>query len=252
MHLRRDHSITVSCRSQHVGLIRWGLMGWLGLMIIMGVTPLVEAGMVGYPGVRLKPLQFRLGLTGDSFRTHFSGTEESEATTGRALVRVTMGLTKWSEIFAQVGQAEFNIDAFDFGGNFGLLYGGGARIRLLRTAYGQVGLTGQYLRFESDDKSSAGVKAEGEWEEFEIGLGIGTRQVSAFQFYGGVTYHNTNVTLKREPLRLKLSEDIPMRVFLGLHIYPLKDFPRGEFVVNFEARLVGETPQFTLGLQYQF
>jgi hypothetical protein len=51
---------------------------------------------------------------------------------------------------------------------------------------------------------------------------------------------------------MNLQSDIPARIFLGVHIYPLIDFPGGEFVVNVEARFVGEIPQVTLGLQYSF
>jgi hypothetical protein len=39
---------------------------------------------------------------------------------------------------------------------------------------------------------------------------------------------------------------------VGVHIYPLTDFPGGQFVVNLEARFIGEIPQVTLGLQYAF
>jgi hypothetical protein len=41
-------------------------------------------------------------------------------------------------------------------------------------------------------------------------------------------------------------------MFLGVNIYPLTDFPGGEFAVNLEARFIGEIPQVTLGLQYSF
>jgi hypothetical protein len=86
----------------------------------------------------------------------------------------------------------------------------------------------------------------------DVALGVGTKRFGAFQFYGGVAYHENEVTLKLPNSRIELDADIPARVFLGLHIYPLRDFPGGELVVNFEVRLVSETPQFTMGLQYQF
>ena len=49
-----------------------------------------------------------------------------------------------------------------------------------------------------------------------------------------------------------LETDIPFRLLLGTHIFPLFDVPSGQFLVNIEARLIGETPQFTLGVQYAF
>jgi hypothetical protein len=158
----------------------------------------------------------------------------------------------WIELYARAGLAEFNLDNADFQGDFGFAYGGGVRLRAWELPFARIGLLGQYLRFTSDDANSVGRAVDGEWEEFDMGLGIGTRQIGAFQFYGGVTYHETNVTLESSDGRLTLDQDIPILAFIGFHIIPLIDFPRGEFRVNVEARLVGETPQFTLGLQYQF
>jgi hypothetical protein len=211
----------------------------------------VEAGAIGFPAPRLEPWHFRFGILGDSFKTELKNGGDAEATTGRALVRLSLGLTDWSEIFAQIGVAEFNLDEAVFRGGFGLAYGGGARFRLWRFPYGQFGLTGQYLRFTSDG-DSAGDPTDGEWEEFDVAFGVGTKQFGFFQFYGGVAYHEDKVTLKVPNSPIELDSDIPVRVFLGLHIYPLRDFPGGEVVINFEARLLSETPQFTMGLQYQF
>jgi hypothetical protein len=164
---------------------------------------------------------------------------------------MAVGLTEWSEIFVQMGLAEFNLDEAAFRGEFGVAYGGGARFRLWRFPYGQFGLTAQYLRFTSDGES-AGDSVDGEWEEFDVALGVGTRRFGVLQFYGGVAYHENEVTLKLPNSRIELDADIPARLFLGLHVYPLRDFPGGELVVNYEIRLVGETPQFTMGLQYRF
>ena len=109
------------------------------------------------------------------------------------------------------------------------------------------------MRFSSEDDDSAGIRIEGDWEEFDVALGIGTRRFGAFQFYGGGAYHQADITLDPETgPRRTLETEIPARLFLGVHIYPLADFPGGEFVVAIEARFIGETPQFTLGLQYQF
>ncbi len=155
-------------------------------------------------------------------------------------------------MYARAGLAEFNVDNADFKGDFGFAYGGGVRLRVWDLPFVQVGLLGQYFRFTSEDSNSAGRVVEGEWESYDIGLGLGTRQIGAFQFYGGITYHEVDVSLTASDSRLTLEQDIPILGFVGLHIIPLTDFPRGEFLVNVEARFVGETPQFTLGLQYQF
>ncbi|MDH3598304.1 MAG: hypothetical protein OEU26_01550 [Candidatus Tectomicrobia bacterium] len=231
--------------------VRWLLCSVACLIVYANLAAPVQAGVIGFPAPRLEPWHFRFGILGDSFKTDLKNGADAEATSGRALVRIALGLTAWSEIFAQIGVAEFNLDEAVFSGDFGLAYGGGVRFRLWRFPYGQVGLTAQYLRFTSDG-DSVGDPADGEWEEFDVALGVGTKPFGAFQFYGGVAYHENEVTLQLPNSRIELDADIPARIFLGLHIYPLRDFPGGEVVVNFEARLVGETPQFTMGLQYQF
>jgi len=231
--------------------VRWLLCSLVCLVVYANLATPVQAGMIGFPAPRLKPWQFRFGILGDSFKADLKNGGDAEATTGRALVQLALGITEWSEIFVQLGLAEFNLDAAAFRGDFGFAYGGGVRFRLWRFPYGEFGLTAQYLRFTSDG-DSAGDPADGEWEEADIALGVGTKRFGAFQFYGGVAYHENQVTLTLPDDRIDLDADIPARLFLGLHIYPLRDFPGGELVVNFEARLVGETPQFTMGLQYQF
>jgi hypothetical protein len=231
--------------------VRWLLCGLACLVVYANLSTPVQAGVIGFPAPRLKPWQFRLGIVGDSFKADLKNGEDADATTGRVLVQIALGLTPWSELFVQAGVAEFNLDAAAFNGNFGFAYGGGARFRLWRFPQGQFGLMAQYLRFTSDG-DSAGDPADGEWEEMDVALGVGTKRFGAFQFYGGAAYHTDKVTLTLTDTRTDLNAKIPARVFLGLHIYPLRDFPGGEMVVNFEARLVGETPQFTLGVQYQF
>ncbi len=226
--------------------------GWLCLILLLWTVASAQAGYIGFPVARQPNWQPRLEVTGDSFKIDLEGDGNAEATTGRALATVSFGLTPWMELFARVGLAEFNIANADFKGDFGWAYGGGVRFRVWELPFFQVGLTGQYLRFTSDDGNSAGLKVDGEWEAFDIGVGVGTRRVSAFQFYGGVTYHQADITLTSTANRFNLEQETPVLAFVGVHIFPLVDFPRGEFLVNVEARFVGETPQFTLGVQYQF
>jgi len=215
------------------------------------VTP-ATAGMLGYPVPRLRPLHARIELGGDSFQETLDGLDNAKATSGRGLLTVAFGPTDWSEIYARVGMAEFNVRSTEFNGDFGFAYGGGARLRLFRLSWGSVGLIGQYLRFQSDDTNNP--NRDGTWEEVDIGLGLGSRRFGAFQFYGGGVYHNADITIhdKSTGIQTDLKSDIPGRIFLGVNIYPLVDFPGGEFVVNVEVRFVGETPQVTLGLQYSF
>jgi hypothetical protein len=215
------------------------------------VTP-AAAGMLGYPVPRLRPLHARIELGGDSFQETLDGLDNAKATSGRGLLTVAFGPTDWSEIYARVGMAEFNVRNTEFNGDFGFAYGGGARLRLFRLSWGSVGLIGQYLRFQSDDTNNP--NRDGTWEEVDIGLGLGSRRFGAFQFYGGGVYHNADITIhdKSTGIRTNLKSEIPGRIFLGTNIYPLVDFPGGEFVVNVEVRFVGETPQVTLGLQYSF
>jgi hypothetical protein len=208
--------------------------------------------MLGYPVPRLRPLHARIELAGDSFQETLDSLDNARATSGRGLLTVAFGLTSWSEIYARFGMAEFNVRRAEFNGDFDFAYGGGARLRLLQRSWGSVGLIGQYLRFDSDDNNNP--NRDGTWEEIDIGLGLGSRRFGAFQFYGGGVYHHTDITIRDKSLgtRTKLESEIPGRIFLGAHIYPLVDFPGGEFVVNVEVRFVGEIPQVTLGLQYSF
>ena len=92
------------------------------------------------------------------------------------------------------------------------------------------------------------------WEEFDAALGVGTRRFETFQLYGGVAYHQSTVTLTggEGVLASDFGSAVPVRGFAGVNFYPLVDFPARQFVVNVEARFIGETPQFTLGLQYSF
>ena len=230
----------------------------VSIWVLSDSASVALAGAIGYPAARQERLlQVRLELTGDSFREDM----EAEATgrefktgTGRGLVTVVAGLTDWSEIYARFGGGEFEIVGTGFNGSFGLAYGGGLRLRLLRFGWGVVGVTGQYLRFSSDDDDAGGVEAEGLWEEFDAALGIGTRRFETFQLYGGVAYHQSTVTLSggEGVLASGFESAIPVRGFAGVNFYPLVDFPARQFVVNVEARFIGETPQITLGLQYLF
>ncbi|MBM3224698.1 MAG: porin family protein [Candidatus Tectomicrobia bacterium] len=234
------------------GRIRWwcavALFGWL----FYGLALHAVAGTIGYPVPRLKPLHARVELVGDSFQENLQGLNDPRATTGRGLLTAAFAPTDWSEIYGRFGMGEFNVRRAGFNGDFGFAYGGGARLRLFQLSWGSGGITGQYLRFQSDDNNNP--NREGTWEEVDIALGVGSRRFGAFQFYGGGAYHYTDVTLKdtRARTRTRLESKIPGRLFVGVHIYPLVDFPGGEFVVNVEARFLGETPQVTLGLQYSF
>jgi hypothetical protein len=224
--------------------------------------------MIGFPAPRQKAKHFRFELAGDSFKEELQNNEDVAASSGRALVTVAFGLTDWMEAFGRVGLAEFNLDRDLFGevllaefgidvagfkGDFGLAYGGGLRLRLLSLPLGDIGVTGQYLRFTSEDNIAA-IKFEGEWEEVDLVVGIGTRRTGAFQFYFGGVYHRSEVHLKVPAIvgQTTLESKIPFRLLLGAHIYPLLDDPSGKLVVMVEARLIGETPQFTLGVQYAF
>jgi len=210
------------------------------------------AGMLGYPVPRLRPLHARIELAGDSFRETMDALDNAKATSGRGLLTVAFGPTDWSEIYARFGMAQFDVQNTEFNGDFGFAYGGGARVRLFQFSWGSGALIGQYLRFQSDDNNNP--NRDGTWEEVDVGFGVGSRRFGAFQFYGGGVYHNADITIRDKSLgtRTNLKSDIPARIFLGVHIYPLIDFPGGEFVVNVEARFVGEIPQVTLGLQYSF
>ena len=219
-----------------------------------GMAIIAQAGTIGFPAARQQPLHFRFELVGDSFKEDITGDGEGEANTGRGLVTVAFGLTSWSEVYVRVGAAEFNVDEALFNGDFGVAYGGGIRFRLFRTAWGDFGLTGQYLRFTSNDNNSAGIEVEGEWQEFDAAVGFGSRRLGVFQFYGGVAFHRAEMILRATTTgrETDLETNIPVRGFVGVHIYPLADFPLGQFLINVEVRFIGEIPQFTLGAQYVF
>jgi hypothetical protein len=212
------------------------------------------AGMLGSPVPRQQAFHFRFELAGDSFKEQLQNSGDAEATSGRGLVSVVFGLTNWSEIYVRAGLAEFNVDEALFRGDYGFAYGGGVRLRLLPLPFGSIGLAGQYLRFTSDDDNSVGDLVEGEWEEIDLAVGMMTRRFGPFEFYFGGAYHQSEITLDRIPTgtRTTLETEIPFRIFFGAHFYPLGDFPSGKFVVTVEARVIGETPQFTLGVQYAF
>lgn len=232
------------------GLLCFSLALWCCLLHALATT--AAAGMLGYPVPRQRHLHLRFELAGDSFQETLNGLDNAKATSGRGLVTTVLGLTDWSEIYARFGMAEFNLRRVAFDGDFGLAYGGGARLRLFRLSWGSGGLMGQYMRFENDDNNN--VSRNGTWQEVDVALGLGSRRFGAFQFYGGGAYHQTDLTIRDTSLgtRTNFKSKIPARLFVGVHIYPLTDFPGGEFVVNLEARVIGEIPQVTLGLQYAF
>ena len=222
-------------------------------------APVALAGMIGYPAARQERLlQVRLELAGDSFREDVEAkgitAGEYKVGTGRGLATVVAGLTDWSEIYARFGGGEFGIEGTGFNGSFGLAYGGGLRLRLLRFGWGAVGVTGQYLRISSNDEGAGPSEVEGVWEEFEAALGVGTRRLETFQLYGGVAYHLARIEFSdgQGVLESEFESAMPVRGFVGVNFYPLVDFPAGQFVVNVEARFIGETPQFSFGLQYSF
>lgn len=230
-------------------------LSFLTLMLVQcGFATSTLAGTIGFPAPRQQPLHLRFELVGESFKEDLNrDIGNAEATTGRALVSVALGLTAWSEVYARAGVAEFNVTEELFQGDFGFAYGGGLRIRLLKFPFGLLGISGQYLRFTSEDPNSVGIRVDATWEEFDVALGLGTRRFGAFQLYTGGLYHKTDITLDPQTgPNSNLDEKTPFRLFFGVNIYPLADFPRGEFLVTVEARFIGETPQFTLGVQYQF
>ena len=230
---------------------------WSGLLLLLlgiGWPHIVQAGMVGFPVARQEFLRLRVELAGDSFREELDGNRDPEATTGRVLASLAVGLASWIELYGRIGLGEFNIRRLGFNGDWRLAYGGGLRLRLAKFPIGSIGLAGQYLRFTSDDTNSAGESLDGEWEEIDAVLGFGTKQFGAFQFYFGAIYHRSDVTVEndRSNVRDTFDEDIPYRLVFGINLFPLLDFPRNEFLVNVEARVIGETPQVTLGVQYVF
>lgn len=212
-----------------------------------------QAGTIGFPVASLPQWHFRFELLGDSFKEKLQNGTDVEAETGRALATAAFALTNWSEIYARFGMAEFQVKEDLFNGNFGFAYGGGIRLRVFSFPLGTLGVTAQYLRFTSDDSDSAGVPRDGEWEEFDVAAGIGTKRFGVFQFYAGGVFHHSDVVIDGggSP-RVSLEPEIPFRLLLGANIYPIADFPGGDFIVNFEARVIGEIPQFTIGVQYVF
>ena len=241
------------------GCVRLVLSVVVSIWVLSDSAPVALAGVIGYPAARQERLlQVRLELAGDSFRQDMEAkgvtTGEYKVGTGRGLATVVAGLTDWSEIYARFGGGEFKIEGTNFNGSFGLAYGGGLRLRLLRFGWGAVGVAGQYLRFSSNDDDAGGAEIEGLWEEFDAALGVGTRRFETFQLYGGVVYHQSTITLSggEGVLESDFESAMPVRGFAGVNFYPLVDFPARQFVVNVEARFIGETPQFTLGLQYSF
>ncbi len=234
-------------------LRQWFFSGCVALALGWVVTP-VQAGTVGFPAARLQARHFRFELVGDSFKEDLKNSVDAEVETGRALVTVAFGLTDWSEIFARGGMAEFKVDEDLFNGGFGLAFGGGVRLRLFSFTLGTFGLSAQYLRFTSNDDDSVGEARDGEWQEIDLTLGVGTRRFGAFQFYAGGVFHHSDVTIDSDgpSAQVDLETQTPFRLLLGVHIYPLVDFPGGDFLINVEARFIGEIPQFTLGVQYAF
>ena len=240
----------------------------VGLRLVLGVivsiwvlcdaAPAALAGTIGYPAARQdRSLQFRVEVAGDGFRELMEPAGvatggEYKVGTGRALLTIASGVTEWSEIYARFGTAEFYIEGTDFNGSYGTAYGGGVRLRLLRFGWGVVGLTGQYLQFSSTDDEPSEIEAS--WEEFDVALGAGSRRFGTFQLYAGAAYHLSRIDLSGGDgvLESDFESVIPVRGFAGLNFYPLVDFPAGHFVVNVEARFIGETPLFTFGLQYSF
>jgi hypothetical protein len=185
--------------------------------VLLGTAPASLAGTIGFPAPRQKPLHLRFELVGDSFKEDITGDADGEANSGRGLVTVALGLTDWSEIYGRIGVGEFNIDEALFNGNFGFAYGGGVRVRLFKLPWADVGITGQYLRFSA-------------------------------------AYHRSEITLTTAGSgeQTDFESDLPVRAFVGAHIYPLGDFPLGKFLINLEVRFIGEIPQVTLGVQYAF
>jgi hypothetical protein len=233
-------------------LKQWLRFSGLLLALLLAAWDMpARAGMLGFPVPRQQPWHVRFELAGDSF---IEDLESGDASTGRALATIALGLTSWSEIYARLGVAEFNFREEFFGGDFGFAYGGGIRLKLLPLPFGTLGAAGQYLRFTSNDNSSAGARVDGEWEEVDVALGVGTRRFGGFEFFGGGAYHHSEMTLKFHDTgrQRTLESDTPIRLFLGAYFYPLIDDPSGKLAVMYEIRFVGETPQFTLGVQYAF
>lgn len=230
------------------------LWGWLLVLVVSGALSPVGAGVLGYPAARLQPWHFRLEVAGDSFEENLQDGGSPRARTGRALVTLAFGLTSWSEIYARVGGAEFSIDDRLFNGEFGPAFGGGVRFRLLSFPVGVIGISGQYLFFMSNDDNSAGEPVDGKWQEAEAMIGFGTKRFGHFQFYTGAAFHYSDVRLENQVTGVdeSLKTDQPLRLVVGVNLYPLLDFPGGDFVINVEVRFVGEIPRFTVGAQYAF
>jgi hypothetical protein len=146
------------------------------------------AGNIDIPTANLKRGSFSVGLEANiSGRDVDYSNKVINENAHTYLVKGSYGLLDRVNLFGKLGAGSIN-DNTGFEGHLGLAYGGGVKLHLYQ--YEDVfllGLTGQYLRFTSQEDNVSGVNGltvKSTWNEYDIALGASTL-ISVANFYAG-------------------------------------------------------------------
>ena len=182
-------SVTPEIAVDGTGKIHKGLLLTVSLFTLLLVFPAIAiAGNIDIPTATLKKGSFSVGLELDiSGRDVKYSDKEINENTRTYLVKGSYGLLDRVNLFGTLGGGSIHDDT-GFEGDPGLAYGGGIKVHLYQ--YEDVfllGLTGQFLRFTSQENNVSGVNGltlKSTWNEYDLALGASTT-LSVSNFYGG-------------------------------------------------------------------
>jgi hypothetical protein len=230
-------------------IIYKGLLLTVSLFIIFFVfSAIAMAGNIDIPTPTLKKGSFGLGLELDiSGRDVKFSNEKINENSRRYLVKGSYGLLDRVNLYGTLGAGSINDDT-GFEGNPGLAYGGGVKLRLYEYEDIVFGLTGQFLRFTSQENDVAGINGltfKSTWNEYELALGASTK-ITISNFYGGVLLSTVDGELETSTQKAHFKESHPLGIFLGGDAELMEQLRLG-----MEVRLIDETA-FSVKLSYAF
>jgi len=221
--------------------------------LLLGFPLTALAGNIDNPTASLKKGSFAVGLELDlSSRDVKFSDKEIEERTRRYLMRGSYGLLDWINLYGTVGAASVR-DNTGFKGDPRLAFGGGVKLRLYEFEDFILGLTGQFLRFTSQENDVAGINGltfKSTWNEYDLALGASTK-TTASSFYGGALFSKVDGELETSsttnlPEKAHFKESHPVGIFLGADAELWEQLRLG-----IEGRLINEI-SFSVKLSYSF
>lgn len=202
-----------------------------------------KAGVIGEPAASGKPnILSQFNLEYDLVQRDMNSGRDGlrgETTSERILLQGIYGLTQFVDLYLRVGMADLETGSRDFGGDFGVAFGGGGRWTLFQKENLKVGVGVQFLEFLSRDSSAVAPKVT--WAEIESFLGGSFQGMEHFVPYFGVLLSKAQGKFEGGPT---IRSDGFIGIFIGAEFKIYENYYFAS-----EARIISEN-SLTLRLNY--